>query len=803
MQPSCFHCALPLPVSQEFSCDVLGQVRYFCCPGCLAVAETICQNGLEQFYQFRTEKNDKVDEVLPQELLEIEALDNPAILMSISSQQDHAQHIELGIEGITCAACAWLIRHQVGQRPDVIDIQVNTTTRRASLTFDINSSLADIVKHIRQLGYRAYPFSEDQQEKVIQQEDKAYNRRLIVAGLAMMQVMMFATGLYIGDYQDIAAEHAYFLHWVSGLLATPVVAYSALPFFKSAWTSLKHWHFGMNLPVSIAIIAGYSASVFSLLSRGTVYYFDSVVMFTFFLLLGRYLEHRTRLKAILKQQNFKRLLPLSVTRYADQDEAEIISTASIHPGDRLLINAGSIIPIDGVLLDKSAEINESVITGEFLPVHKLQHDQLYSGATNTGGSFTMLATTDPQECRLQKLVQLQQNSENISSSRVSLADKIASYYVVVLLFLTLVAGFIWWQIDPNKVFPVVLSMLVVSCPCALSLATPAAVAAAVARLTDLGLMIKTRDFLSELGKVTHIYFDKTGTLTLGEMQLSKTIVHGDLSADDCLKIGVTLESISNHPIANAFKHLEITPGSLDSSEEIIAGGVKGQIDGVNYALGKRAFVESLLVTSSLNTDEPISCEKSQVIIYLVQDEKHLATFLLADTINPTANTAMENLTASNIALTLLSGDSELVCRQVAQSLSLRDYIADATPEHKLNTVRSSKSATAKVMMVGDGINDIGALSEADLSITMGAASQLSKASSNAVLVSHDLNVINQAIATAKKLDAIIKQNLSWAVSYNLIALPFAIAGLVPAWLAAIGMTTSSLIVVLNALRLRR
>ncbi|WP_444994094.1 heavy metal translocating P-type ATPase [Aliikangiella sp. IMCC44359] len=800
----CYHCYLDIPSGTNYQSIVLGGNRAFCCPGCQAIAEMISTNGLESFYQFRTKSNIKPDDILPQELLELESLDSPDVLSSITTQsQGEYQTIELGIEGITCAACGWLIKNQIKKRFDVNDIQVNTTTNRARLKFTKSTQLSSILKNIRELGYRAYPFSEDQQEKLVKAEDRAYSRRLIVAGLAMMQVMMFATGLYIGDFQDISKEHAYFLHLVSGLLATPVVFYSALPFFSSAWKALKHFHFGMNLPISIAIIASYSASIYSLLSNGKVYYFDSVVMFIFFLLVGRFIEHKMRLKAILKQQNFKQLIPLSVNRKNADGTIEVISTAKIKPSDQLIINAGAIVPVDGILLNGTAEVNEAVITGEFMPRKKNYRDSLYSGSENTSASFVMQATTNLADCRVQKLLQLQNNSEHLTSSEVSVADKIANWYVIILLVISLLTGFIWWQIDPSKVFPIILSLLVVSCPCALSLATPAAVAAAIARLTDRGLMIKDKSTLSRLAKINQAFFDKTGTLTLGKMSIHSTLLHATISEMECIQIAANLESISNHPIANAFKSLNIPSLPEAELKEVISGGIEGVINNQTYRIGKKEFVQQ---QSKLNNIEiPLVTNKdcSNLLIYLTKNNQHIATFILTDELNASSDRALKHLQKLNIETHLISGDSPKVCELIGSQFNFSSIIANVSPEQKLQTIQSAQQKGNCVLMIGDGVNDIGALSQADVGITLGVASHLSRGASNAVLVSQNLTVISEAIQVARKLNRIIRQNLSWAVFYNLIALPFAIMGLIPAWLAAIGMTASSLIVVLNAIRLRR
>lgn len=809
MNQTCFHCDLELNSNNQYQLDLLGECRKFCCPGCLAIAQTICDNNLEDFYRFRTEKNNTASEIVPQELMEIEALDNPAILEPLLSEQDKTskqsdqdQQIILGVEGISCAACGWLIREQISKRPEVSSIQVNITTRRATIRFNKDAPLSPIIKQIRNLGYRAFPFSEDQQEKTINMEDRVYIKRLIVAGLGMMQIMMYATGLYIGEFQDMSPEHAQFLHLVSAILATPVVFYSAQPFYKSAWQSLIHRQLGMNLPVSIAIFSGYFASLFSLLSGRDVFYFDSVVMFTFFLLIGRFLEHRMRLKAILKQQNFRKLLPLSITKRNIDGTTSLIPVNDVKAGDQLIINAGAIVPVDGILIDPSAELNEAILTGEFIPVSKQKNDLLVSGSTNNSAGFIMQATSSAQNSRLQKLIQLQNNTDNLTSTRITLVDKVASWYIFGLLFLCLITGISWWYIQPQQVFPVVLSLLVVSCPCALSLATPAAIAAGISQLTDKGLMLRDAEALASLSKIDNIYFDKTGTLTLGKMSLNQTLTYSEFTQQQCLQIAFSLENISNHPVAEAFKHLHLKPLKLTTCQEVIAGGIYGTIGSENFRLGKPEFVTSDQKQLNLFCSQEENDPTARVILYLTRNEQHIATFILSDKLNPTALEAVRELKDDNKNIVMLSGDSQAACNPIASSLGIKQINANATPESKLSIIKDGLKRGENLLMVGDGVNDIGALSQANVSFTMGDASHLSQAASSAVLVSHDLTVIPQAISIAKKLERIIKQNISWAVIYNLTAIPFAALGLVPAWLAAIGMTLSSLIVVLNALRLR-
>ncbi|MDH5432778.1 MAG: heavy metal translocating P-type ATPase [Gammaproteobacteria bacterium] len=810
MNKTCYHCHLDVPSDINFQLEILGKTREFCCPGCLAVAETICNSGMQSFYQYRNEKSIKPEDILPQEMADIESLDIPEILSTISTEQDEVRTIELGIEGISCAACSWLIKNTIGKREEVNHIEVNTTTRRAIISYKKDNPVAPIIKQIRELGYQAFPFNEEAQEKAITKENKLFIRRLLVAGLAMMQVMMFSTGLYIGEAQDIAHQHARFLHWISGLLATMVVFYSALPFFKNAINGLKNRHFGMDLPVSLAIGIGYLASVYSLLADKNVFYFDSIVMFTFFLLIGRYLEHRARLKAILKQQNFRKLIPISVNRQTQKNKIEIIPVGQVQINDIILIHAGAIVPVDGFLLDDAADLNESVLTGEFLPVHKKKGEDVISGSTNNGGSFKMQVSNTLEKSRISKLGQLQSQSENIASHESDLADQIANWYVIILLIVAFISSVIWFVIDPDMVFPILLSVLVVSCPCALSLATPAAIASAVAQLTDKGLMLKNSHLLERGIQITDIYFDKTGTLTLGKMTLLETSVYDpSFSREDCLNLAANMESVSSHPLAEAFKPYKTQSIKDMKNQERIAEGIISTLDDHEYRLGKANFVFKNVKTSYENFH---SSQSGNIEIHLSKNDKHIATFLLSDQINPTAKQTIQSLMNEKYAVTLISGDSQISCQSVADKLSISDFenanpdgqiIYNATPESKLEAIEKAQLQGKNILMVGDGVNDIGAMSAAQVSITMSSASHLSRAASDSVLVSQDLEVIYHSLKTTKKLGIIIKQNLTWAVLYNLIALPFAIAGFIPPWLAAIGMTSSSLIVVLNALRLRK
>jgi len=804
MLSNCFHCDLPNPKNSAFYCELLGDSRQFCCAGCLAIAETLKDNQLLEFYRFRANRSNKAEPIIPQELLDLEALDQPTIIDEISTTEQSTRKIELGIEGITCAACGWLIEKKLQQLPQVQSISVNVSTQRATLVWQNSSPLSAILKSLINLGYRAYPFSEDSRQASFEKTNQLYIKRLLLAALGMMQVMSYALAIYIGEFQDLSAANQRFFYWISGLITTPVVFYSAKPFFQSAYRNLKAKQLGMNLPVSIAILSAYFASVYSLLSGGKLYYFDSVVMFVFFLLIGRFLEHRARFRSLQKQQNFKRLLPLSVSRRHADNHIEVISTSKIKSGDIVMINAGAIIPVDGLLLERSAEVNEAILTGEFMPIKKEAGDSLISGSTNQSAALVMQVKKNLEQSHIQQLISIQQGAEQLKPDSVSLADKIAHWYVFILLILVVFSSFLWWFIQPSMIFPIVLSVLVVSCPCALSLATPAVIAAATSQLSDLGLMIRSKNAISRLSKVEHIYFDKTGTLTTGTMQLSHLQIYSSVDEKNCIEIAFALEQISDHPIAKAFSNVcseQMNSISVDQPRETISEGVSGVIDGRLYRLGKKDFALTDCLESIEQTD---SCPReNETALFLTVENTLLATFYFEDGLKPSAISAIKKLHKMGKTISILSGDSKTAVSKVAAQLGIKRYFANQNPSSKLDRIVNHQKTDRNVLMVGDGFNDVGALAAANVSITMGTACNVSKTASDAVLVSDNLVIIAEVLTIAKKVQRVIRQNLIWAVAYNVTAIPFAMMGLVPAWLAALGMSFSSLVVVLNALRLRK
>jgi Cu2+-exporting ATPase len=831
MYVQCFHCHLSHSKKTSIIHPIQEKAHFFCCLGCLGITQTLFENQLNDFYTFREYDSNSLKKpsflsfqaLSEDEKMSIQSYSVPEIMQTIShaTKEKGIRRIELGIEGMTCSACGWLIEKSLMQLDSVVQIQVNVSLEKAILTWNVDSTLThhlgDIFLALHRIGFKAYPYNEDARIASFKKTNQHYMQRILVSGLGMMQVMMYSLAAYMGVVQDISDEHLLLMYVLSGLVTTPIMLYSGQPFFISAWNSLKKREFGMNFPVSLAILMAYFFSFERLLMAFykdnpiESIYFDSIVMFIFFLTIGRYLEHRARYHSIIKQTHFRSMLPLSVKRYSN-NQTEIVLISHIKKDDHLIISAGGFIPVDGLLMDQKAMVNEAIMTGEFMPVTKYLNDPLISGSSNQSEAFMMRVTQPFLKSHIHSLMQLQEKSFHLKPPSVFLADKVAHFYTLGLLIILSISSFFWWFFDPTQLINTGLAILVVSCPCALSLATPAAHASAMTQLSDLGLMIQNPNTLNELASIEHIVFDKTGTLTQGTISIKKIDVFNDDKKEDLLMIAHRLETLSNHPIALAFnikepmKYVSIFKDQpLKEPKEIIGKGVMASINGDQYRLGSAHWIDEKKENVTHKNDYSITDDTSTIIIYLSKNKKCIASFHLKDSLNAFAKPCIQALkTISSLkSIHLLTGDHLHSAKQIGKLLHIPHITANASPEKKSDFIQKIQQNNQKAMMIGDGFNDVAAQASASVSIALANSPYFSKNKSDAVLVSNDLTVIPQTIQLAKRVKHIIRYNFIWAISYNVIAIPFAALGWISPWLAAIGMSMSSLIVVLNALRLRK
>ncbi len=802
-EQTCFHCGLPVPRGSHYRAVIDGQSQPMCCPGCQAVAEGIVAAGLTDFYRYRTEPSRTAQALVPDALRQLELYDRPEIQQTfVSVDPQNLRDASLILEGIVCAACVWLNERHVGRLPGVVEFNVNYTTHRAHVKWDDSRiHLSEILRAISSIGYIAHPFDPGRQEAVYKRERTQALRRIAVAALCMMQVMMLAVALYAGAYQGIDASLEQFLRWVSLLLALPVILYSAQPFFQSAWRDLRLRQLGMDVPVSLAIGGAFVASAWhTAVGQGEIY-FDSVTMFSFFLLTGRYLEMIARHRAGQAAEELVRLLPATATRVTD-DGDEMVAVAELVPGDRVRIRPGETVPADGAVIDGISSVDEALLTGESLPQPRRSGDALVGGTLNIESPLVMRVDKVGADTVLSAIVRLLDRAQTEKPRLAQLADRVAGWFVGALLLLAIAVAWYWWQTDPTRAFAITLSVLVVTCPCALSLATPVALTAATGALTRLGVLTTRSHALETLARVTHIVFDKTGTLTEGRLHLTRVVRLGALTRDRCQALAAALEQGSEHPLAHALLSVAGDVRLSASDQRAVPGeGLEGRVQGTTYRIGTRAFVLGL---GGRAVELPDAVRNTVgTVIYLGDARGLLAAFLFDDRIRDGAAEAVTRLQQLGIEVQLLSGDGNGPVTRVAETLGIDTAEARLKPADKLARLQALQQQGAIVGMIGDGVNDAPVLAAAQVSVAMGSGTQLAAAAADMVLLSESLPHLAEAVQMARRTRAIIRQNLGWAILYNIVAVPLAVMGLVAPWMAAIGMSASSLLVVLNAQRLRQ
>lgn len=801
---NCFHCDQPIPAGSHYTVVIDDQERQMCCRGCQAVAQAIVDGGLLDYYRYRTAPARSPEELVPEALRQLTLYDRPELQRSfVRAEGDDVREASLILEGITCAACVWLNERHVGTLPGVLEFRVNYSTHRAQLKWD-NSRirLSDILQAIAAIGYIAHPFDPSRQEEVQKRERAQALRRIAVAALGSMQVMMLAGAIYAADfYGGMDPDMWTFIRWVSMVVATPVLLYSAQPFFISAWRDLRRRRLGMDVPVSFAMIGAFLASVWATISNTGTTYFDSVTMFAFFLLTGRFLEMNARHKAGQVAEELVRLIPATATRLTETGE-DVVAVAELAPGDKVLIRPGEVVPADGRIVEGHSSVDESLLTGESLPLPKQPGATLVGGTVNTESPLTMVVEKVGGDTVLSSIVRLLDRAQTEKPQIAQLADRVAAWFVATLLLVAGTVAWWWWQTSPEDAFWITLSVLVVTCPCALSLATPTAITAATGALTRLGLLTTRGHALETLARATHIIFDKTGTLTLGRLALQEATPLRAMTREEVLRIAAALERGSEHPVARALVAAAAESGA--AAAEVIASpgqGIEGVVDGRRYRIGNPAYVAAL---SGGDVQAALPGSRAGATRVVLGDEEGLvASFEFADQLRPAARETIDALKALGFKVLLLSGDSPGAVGRVAQELGIDEAHGALLPQDKLNRLKELQAQGAVVAMVGDGVNDAPVLAGAQVSLAMGSGTQLAHASADMVLLSEQLPHLVDGVRTARRTLAIIRQNLAWALLYNLLALPAAAAGYVPPWLAAIGMSLSSLLVVLNALRLRR
>jgi len=653
--------------------------------------------------------------------------------------------------------------------------------------------LSELLNIINKLGYQASPFMADQEEAVQQAELRRFLKRLAVSGFMSMQVMMLAFGLYFGDYTGIDPEFEGYLRWISLFLTTPVVFYSAKPFTLSAWRAVKGRELNMDVPVTLAVFYTFLASAYATVFDTGEVYFESVCMFVFLLQLGKFFEFRARAQARAATGNLLKIMPVSA-RLVQGDELVPTSARRLEAGQVILVQAGETIAADGVVLSGESSVDESMLTGEYKAVNKAAGDAVMAGSINHDGVMKITVHQPLAHSRLGQIIELQQQTLNQKPQIVEKTTQLARFFIQRLLIIALGTFLVWYfWLDKDRAFWVTLSVLVATCPCALTLATPTAITCALARLNRKGILIKNQQVLEILPQLDSVFLDKTGSLTQGRFSIQRTQLHDQAyTPDTLLALIARIEAYSEHPIAHAFESyldskIKVEQVKVHVGSGLSAVWVREHGDSLEVKVGSAAFCGAQAETTAA-----VCCSINQHLVFSVE---------LSDAVRPEVPALIQTLKQRGLHLSMLTGDSSAQVENVQQQLQFDRVFKGCSPEQKVEHIRQAVAQGDKVLMLGDGINDSPCFHAAHVSVALDSGTDLSKNQADVVLLHNNLNSLQELIEGAVLAQRIVKQNLWWAVGYNLVIIPLAVMGFVSPYIAVIGMSFSSILVVSNSLRL--
>ncbi len=822
----CFHCNLPVLEEHPSTLKVFGKVQSFCCQGCKAVCHAIVSSGNEDYYHYRevTGKTATTGVASPQHLVkQLKLYDKPEIqrdfVRTCEEEGKVCKEAWLILEEIRCAACMWLNERTLRQLEGVLEVQADYTGQQLKVRWDSGkTSLSTLLEAIHHIGYRAHPFDPQYREALNREQEQRSIKRILFAIILGMMVMQTAIGSYFFGAANDVGEYPLWItlsRW-SSLLATGVIlAYPGQLFFRNAWRDLRNRTLGMDVPVALGLLVAWLGSLHATITGTGEVYYESIAMFVLFILVARYVELRARMSATALLDRTAKIIPATARKIIQGTQTlEEIAVIELQPGDRIQLSPGETVPVDGVLCSAQSRFDESLISGEAHPVQHVLGDNIMGGSITVEQPVEIEVQRPSRHSTLGKIQQLAQQSVNDKPYYVDIAEQVAGKFVAAILLIATLTFLYWLWVDPHYAIAHMVSVLIVTCPCALALAAPVALSLCAGGLAHFHVTALRMSAIEEISHIDTVVFDKTGTLTQGKPKLARVIVidstHGGRRNEteaQYLSLASSMEQHSEHPFAIAIREAasDLPETHVAQLKNHPGQGIEAVFNHHHWRLGNETFVGQ----STLHEKNRIQIEtlrqQGMSILYLGNETGVQAILCLTDPLREGIHPFLESI-ASLTSIknsVILSGDHPQSVSAIASVLGITEAYGGLSPQQKLSWLQQYQQQGHRVLMLGDGINDAPTLAAANVSMTFSEATDLAQSHSDLMILRHDYCDLAGAIHFMRKTRRIILQNLSWAILYNVLAVPAAAMGFVTPWMAAIGMSLSSFVVILNSLRLHR